>query len=447
MRSPRATLAVIALPLLLAGCADEEPIYDGLFSAEEVEILRGLSPDLPLKPDTTNRYADDLAVAAFGQKLFFDAGYSGPIQVGDNGRNGGLGEVGEEGRISCASCHVPDDWFIDTRSNPRNTSLGINWYSRNSPSLVDIALYREQFGWAGLNDNLWGKNLTPPELQMGSDRSTVVHHLFAKYRDEYDDLFDPDLDPALDPDHPEAWRFPRPATPLHPGGAWSFMAPADREHVNQVYANFGKAIEAYERRLLSLDAPFDRYVAGDAGAIGEAAKRGLKLFIGKAACVSCHDGPSLSDEQFHVTGVPQIGEHVPPADGGRHEAIPFYLAWEFNTAGPHSDDPSVNRTGEVRRDEALRGAFRTKGLRNVAMTAPYLHTGHLGTLEDVVDLYDQGGAASGFAGVKDPKIKPLNLTQQERDDLVAFLQTLTGQPIPEELRLDPTAAPEWDDGD
>ena len=438
MRSARASLALLALPtVILVGCVTEERLEDGLFTAEEWAIVQTLSPLPPPELDPTNRYDGDDRVARFGQKLFFDADYSGPLKVGDNGQNGGLGKVNEEGKIACASCHIPDDWFIDTRSNPRSTSLGVDWHFRNAPTLVNVATYQKQFGWAGQDDNLWGKNITPPEMQMGTDRSSVVHHLYARYRREYNELFDPDLDPALDPDHLNAHRFPRPATPLDADSYWDQMDPQDQHHINTAYANFGKAIAAYERLLVSDDAPFDRYVAGDTDAISEPAKRGLKLFIGKAACVACHEGPTFSDEQFHVTGVPQIGEHVPDHDWGRYGAIPFYLGWDFNTAGEFNDDPSIDRTEGVKQENALRGAFRTKGLRNVAMTGPFLHTGHLDTLEEVVELYNQGGAESGFAGVKDPKLKPLNLTQQEVEDLVVFLETLTGQPIPEELRRPP----------
>jgi cytochrome c peroxidase len=209
--------------------------------------------------------------------------------------------------------------------------------------------------------------------------------------------------------------------------------------MNRAFANFGKALAAYERRLLSDGAPFDRYAAGDTGAMSEPAKRGLKLFIGKAACVACHNGPTFSDEEFHVTGVPQIGEHVLESDGGRYDAIPFYLSWDFNTAGPYSDDPAIDRTRGVTQDEALLGAFRTKGLRSVAETAPFMHTGHLATLQEVVELYNDGGAESGFAGAKDALIQPLNLTPQEIQDLVAFLESLTGEPVPEALRRDPSS--------
>jgi cytochrome c peroxidase len=143
---------------------------------------RTLSPLPPLEPDTTNAFAEDDQAAALGQRLFFEKGYSGPIKVGDDGTNGGLGAVGETGKVSCASCHLPDDWFIDTRSNPGNTPLAIDWYIRNTPTLVNVATYSEQFGWSGFNDNLWGKNLVPAEFVMGADRSSIVHFLYASYR-------------------------------------------------------------------------------------------------------------------------------------------------------------------------------------------------------------------------------------------------------------------------
>ena len=115
-----------------------------------------------------------------------------------------------------------------------------------------------------------------------------------------------------------------------------------------------------------------------------------------------------------------------------------YLGWDFNTTGPYNDDPSVDNSEGVTADESLRGAFRTKGLRNVAMTAPYMHTGYYQTLEEVVDFYDRGGEADGFQGDKDPVLLPLNLGTQEKADLVAFLETLTGDRVDDSLLQDLT---------
>ena len=427
-----------AFALTLAGCTGDEP--EGVtFTPEERAKLEALTPAPEAVPDTTNKYADDPAAAAFGQRLFFDPGYSGPIVVGDDGMNGGLGAAGESGKVSCRSCHL-GEWLIDDRSRPANTSLGIDWFFRNAPTLVNVATYEKWFGWVGFNDTLWGKSLIPAEFVMGTTRSGIVHYLFAAHRAEYEAVFGEALPPELDPSHPEAGRFPSDATPLAADGSWSTMTAADQDAINRAYANFGKALAAYQRLLVTGPAPFDRFMAGDDAAISEAAKRGARLFIGKAACVACHAGPTFSDEEFHVTGVPQVGEHVlkgPDFDPGRLGAVPVYLSWDFSTAGKYNDDPSIDRSVGVTADPALAGAFRTKGLRNVAMTGPYMHTGHMTTLREVVEFYNAGGADADFAGTKDPLMKPLNLSEREIDDLVAFLEALTGTAVPAELLVDP----------
>jgi cytochrome c peroxidase len=329
---------------------------------------------------------------------------------------------------------VRDAWLIDTRSQPNATSIAIDWFIRNSPTLVNVASYEEVFGWSGFNDNLWGKTLIPAEFVMGTDRTGIARFLYENqsYRQAYDAVFDPNLDPAL----ADASRFPLLASPTKAPEVWMQMPAEDRTIVNRAYANFGKALGAYLRQFYSGNAPFDRYVAGDRAAIDESAKRGLRLFVGKAGCVECHKGPTFSDNEFHVTGVAAIGEHVLKDDPGRLDGIGIYKSWDFNTAGEYNDDPSIDRTKGVEQEEKWRGAFRTKGLRSVAQTAPFLHTGHLATLEEVVAFYNEGGDASGFAGTKDRRMVPLNLTPGEIDDLVAFLETLTGDPIPEALLED-----------
>jgi cytochrome c peroxidase len=278
---------------------------------------------------------------------------------------------------------------------------------------------------------------------MGMDRSVVAHFLYQKYRADYDALFATPLPAALDPAHPDAARFPATGSPYDPAGPWKDMAQADCDSINLIFANYGKALEAYERRLISVGSPFDRYVDGDTSALSLAAKRGLKLFIGKAACDSCHSGTTLSDEKFHNTAVPQTGVHTlkgPGFDVGRFGAIGVYLSSDFNSHGGYNDAPSIDRTVGVVATESLKGAFRTKSLRSVAMTAPYMHTGEVATLKDVVRFYNQGGGTSDYAGTRDPLIQPLNLTESEMDDLVAFLESLTGDPVPAELLVD-TSSP------
>jgi cytochrome c peroxidase len=154
------------------------------------------------------------------------------------------------------------------------------------------------------------------------------------------------------------------------------------------------ALATYVRTILSGDSPYDRYMAGDPAALGEDAQRGLRLFLGRAGCASCHAGPNFTDEKFHNTGV---GSDRPDPDPGRFAV----------TARP-SDQ----------------GAFKTPGLREASRTPPYMHDGSIGTLDLVLDFYDKGGRPNPRL---DREIRPLHLSADEKRDLVAFLRALEGK--------------------
>ena len=407
------------------------------FTDSEWDAVQKLSPVPPLPKDPTNKYADNEAAARLGQKLFFDTRYSGPLAVADDGQHGGLGQLGETGKVSCGSCHFPEHQFADNRSKPGNVSVGANLSRRNSPALVNVAYY-EWFTWAGRLDSLWTQGTMSPESpDLVGDRCRVAHLLWDHYRDEYDAIFDDKLPTALDPAAPDAARFPSDCKPRAEGaadGPWEAMEETDRKIIMRIMSNVGKSFAAYERKLITGEAPFDRYVAGQKDAISDSAKRGLQLFVGKAFCVQCHAGSIFTDQQFHNLGVPQIGPNVPETDEGRFVDLPRALANPFSSAGEFSDDPAF---GKARLEglapvEEDRGAFRTKNLRGVAGTAPYFHNGSMATLRDVVEFYAKGGGDTAFSGTKSPRLKPLNLTEQEKADLVAFLETLTGEPVPAE---------------
>jgi cytochrome c peroxidase len=173
--------------------------------------------------------------------------------------------------------------------------------------------------------------------------------------------------------------------------------PEYRERFRQVFgaapslATAVRALAAYERTLVTGDSRFDRYLRGNKEALSAAEKRGLIVFIGKGTCTECHRGPSLTDERFHRIGLPAAG-----GDPGRYA---------------------------VTARDADRACFKTPSLRNVALTAPYMHDGRLATLADVVEFYDKG---AGHVAGQSPLIDDLELTAQEKDDLLAFLETLTG---------------------
>ena len=155
----------------------------------------------------------------------------------------------------------------------------------------------------------------------------------------------------------------------------------------------GKAIAAYERTVLSGDSPYDRWHAGDKDAMSASAVRGMGLFNGKANCVRCHAGFNFTDETYQDIGV---GQNKPTPDLGRYD--------------------------QTKKDED-RGKFKTPTLRNVTQTAPYMHDGSEETLEAVIDFYDKGGIGNPNLS---KEIKPLNLTPQDKRDLLAFLEALTG---------------------
>jgi cytochrome c peroxidase len=154
-----------------------------------------------------------------------------------------------------------------------------------------------------------------------------------------------------------------------------------------------KAIAAFERTVLSGPSAYDRYLRGDSTALPPAARRGLDVFQGKGRCWLCHSGAMLSDQSFHNIGI-----------------------------GMERLDPDVGRE-VVTGDPADRGRFKTPGLRNVALTPPYFHDGSARSLDNVIELYDEGGVANRNL---DPRVRPLGLTEDERGDLRRFLESLTG---------------------
>jgi cytochrome c peroxidase len=402
----------------------------------EKAIVGTLSPLRALPPDPSNRYADDPRAAALGQRLFFDSSYSGPLAVGDDGSNGGLGAAGQAGRISCQSCHRGDA-LDDRRSHPANVSLGADYLTRNAPTLVNASYYR-WVNWAGRFSAQWELPLAVAEnpRNMNSDRLRVVHMLSGRYRADYEAVFGA-LDPAIDSD---AARFPAAGKPKSAGamdGPWETMTDADRRAVNQAFANFGKALGAYLRALVSPVSRFDEFVAGRSEALSDEEVQGLRLFVGKGRCIDCHKGPHLSDDDFHNIGVAQAGPHVPAMDLGRFADVPPLLGSPFNSAGAFSDDPGGGRLAglTVTPPDSAKGQFRTPSLRDVASTAPYMHAGQLKTLEEVVDHYDRGGADPAV-GTKDALMQPLNLTPAEKAALVAFMKALTSQPLGASLLQD-----------
>ncbi|MFT7662973.1 MAG: cytochrome c peroxidase [Planctomycetota bacterium] len=346
----------------------------------------------PLSP--TNRVADDELAAELGQFLFYET------------------RLSANGKVSCSTCHDPDQSFADGRA----LAVGLEIGRRHSPSLWNVA-YNRWFFWDGRADTLWTQALLPLEsaAEHGTDRFAIARliqsdvELFDAYARVFGEV------PMLD----------------------------DQQSVDRIFTNVGKAIEAYERLLISRSSRFDLFVSklrqgggGSSELLTQSERRGLELFVGKANCRLCHSGPLFSDREFHDTRVPLLDRDRAP-DSGRYGGIAALLSAEFRGDGEYGDDPGVSLPNPSRRGETW-GEFKTPTLRNVAMTAPYMHQGQLKTLREVVRFYSTLENARPPHDHGETTMIPLELTSAEIDDLVAFLETLTDEAIDPNLLKAPT---------
>lgn len=394
------------------GCVMPGSCKPAPWNDSETEMLRSLSLDSlpPLAPDPSNSVADDRRAAKLGHALFFDRRLSA---------NGG---------ISCASCHQPERHFTDAM--PKGQAIAKS--KRNTSSIIGSA-YSPWFYWDGRKDSLWSQALGPLEdpAEHGGNRMQLVRLVAedADYRSSYEALFG-DL-----PDFSDQARFPAAASPLHNEDwqlAWQAMESEDRQAVNRVFANIGKAIAAYEALLQPGPARFDAYVntvtADDSSAaeqlFSDEEVRGLRLFIGEARCTECHNGPLLTNNEFHNTGILPFPGELP--DRGRSEGLRILQADPFNCMGAYSDQKAKNcmELRYVRSGKELLGAMRTPSLRNLDGTAPFMHKGQLSTLSETLEHYNDAPLAT----IGHNEAEPLNLSRRELRQLEAFLNTLSAPP-------------------
>lgn len=312
---------------------------------------------------------------ALGEKLFFD-----PLLSGNNG-------------MPCSACHLPEaGWAIQDKISfgyPGTT----HW--RNSQTIVNSAYYGKLF-WAGSSGSL-------EHQARSAARGGVAGN-------GEDDMMEARL--AFVPEYREAFR--EVFGDKYPLVRHAYMAMA-----------------AYQRTIVQTDTPFDNYMNGDDAALNEAQKRGLDLFAGKAGCISCHNGPLLTDEKYYNLGVPAY-------DGWQDDPL-AQITFRFELYAKGSTEEMYRNTKDDpglyfrTKEKSDKGKFRTPSLRYTKYTYPYMHNGMIESLRDVVEFYNLGGATNEFAGNKTPMIQPLGLSDAEMDDLVAFLESLSGEELlPEE---------------
>lgn len=362
---------------------------DGTVDLSALQAQR-LTADLrPASP--TNAYADDAKAALLGQKLFFDK------------------QLSSDGSVACASCHSPDHGFSD----PRPFSVGVGGQLGGRHAMPVTATALQPFVlWDGRADALWQQPLKAMEndKEMNLTRLELARRISTRYPAEYQAIFGdlPNLDAA-----------PQQAKPGTL--AWAALPVALQTEVDRVAANVGKAIEAYERRLLCDNTRFDQWAAGTL-TLTAAETRGAETFV-RAGCANCHSGPAFSDGKFHNVGVPS-------SDRGRAVGRELLLADPFNGAGAYSDDPAAGQAklSAVPAETGVEGAFKTPSLRGVAQRTFFGHAAHQQTLGGFVrDIYRGGrgrGERSATVGTLDPLLQRVEVRDGEVADLVAFLHTL-----------------------
>ena len=329
----------------LGACFDAEPAKEAPKDPTAFQIVAPLGVDL--QSASYNVPKDNPLTEVkikLGKRLFFEKALSA------------------DGTLACASCHVPEKGFAD----PQQFSVGIRGQKggRQAPPILNRVFSRKQF-WDGraasLEEQALGPMMNP--IEMGHPNvQGILRYLQndASYVAAFKEAF-----------------------------------PEQAGAINDL--TLSRAIASFERTILAGNSPYDRFTQNDdKAAMSEAAFRGYQLFLGKAACASCHVGFNFTDESYHNLGV---GTTAKKADLGRYE---------------------------ITKLDGHQGAFKTPTLRQVTDTAPYMNDGSLKTLEEVVAFYNQGGRLNPSLS---PKIKPLGLSAQEQKDLIEFLKALSGEVV------------------
>jgi cytochrome c peroxidase len=411
------TLAATAAAVVSVGAAQDgerAPPRDR-WSAEEVATIAAmrLKEAGPRPQDASNAYEQQPEAAKLGEALFNDR------------------RLSSNGQVACAGCHAADLQFQDGKRFGEGVATGKR---RTMP--VMGAAHAPFLFWDGRKDSLWSQALGPLEdaAEHGGNRVRFVKLVQSEYAQQYRKVFGP---------LPALGKLPGDASPTGTQAgraAWSAMPEASRDAVNRVFANMGKAIAAFERSISYGESRFDRYaqaiVSGDRRAqemLTPQEVRGLRTFLTTGQCVTCHNGPMLTDQAFHNTGVPPIDRARP--DRGRAEGVRKLLQDEFNCLGRYSD-AKPEQCGELQflatDDPAQLAAFRTPSLRNVAQRAPYMHAGQFASLEQVVQHYAAspnavlGHSELARPGERHAERQAIRLSPSDMQDLVAFLGALTG---------------------
>lgn len=375
---PRYTVLAAAITTaMLLGCQAQATKHEDGMSAKPMAATSGPAPLAPLGappiPDDNKQSAEKIEL---GKILFFDPRLGGDASTG------------------CSTCHEPDQGWGWAEDFSRGYPGTVHW--RNSQTIVNSAYFPRQF-WAGsASSNESQARSAARGGVAGNGEADIMEarlRLIPEYVDRFRKVF---------------------------GTEWPLVRDAWR------------AISSFERTLVQRDTPLDNYLLGDKAALDEEQLRGKELFEGKAGCIQCHNGAITSDQDYYNIGIPPNKRWE--EDGLAQITFRFEQYAKGQTEEGYrsaKSDWGFYYRGKNKWD---RGKFRTAPLRYLAYSAPYMHNGVFYTLEEVVDFYDRGGfdeegRTTLFPENKSALIKPLGLTDEEKEDLIAFLGSMSGDEI------------------
>ena len=333
-------------------------------------------------PDPSNRVSGNAHAVDLGERLFFDE----RLSVKEN--------------VSCGTCHIAEyNWTDGVKRNKGQAMV-----DRNTPTLMNMR-YHRWFALDGAADSLWSQSMRPivDPRELASNATHVAQYVRR----------DADL----------SCRYEK-----------TFGVNPAKQDDETVLVAVGKLMAAFQETLVTDVTPFDAFrdalARGDQAAAAlypRDARRGLKIFVGKGQCSTCHVGPMFTNGEFHNIGVSHfIDGDSKKVDGGRHDGIKKLMSSKFNLLGQYNDDTtsvSALKTTHLKPEHRNFGEFKVPSLRNVGYTGPYMHSGEMLTLEQVINHYSELNIDRLHADVESV-LKPLKLTKSESADLVAFLHTL-----------------------
>lgn len=398
-------LCSLLFAMLAAGEVGAQPTHNGVdrLSDTDRQLIIDTFWEAPADKPAHSRFSGNSDAIKLGEFAF----YSKALSQGSD--------------MACATCHDPAKDWTDGRA------VAING-NKNVPTLWGVA-FQDWLFWDGRADSTWSQ--VSQVLENPAEHNLAKTHLLQKLysvkplRQHYEQVFGTlTIEPSIATANPCASNN---STKPDCVTSWSGLSQADQQEINTVFVNVAKSIAAFIETIEAPDTRFDQFLLSlqdDSieSVLNSKEIHGLKLFIGKGGCSSCHSGRYLRDGEFHDVRVPSS---TPEINAARFNGIRALLRYEFSLLSNYNDMPDTrHHTRFIKPTDADWGAFKTPTLRRIAYTAPYMHEGQLATLEQVIDHYSEFSDATVANHHIETFLVPLMLNPQEKSALLAFLKTL-----------------------